>query len=117
MVVRIPWWGEERALFAVAYPRGPRGGQPQKAEHAGSLSERVTGERRLDAEGRTWYGKRTKEEGCLVVATSDASIKFHEIWAESRSNGGKRIPSGVLGGSQILEEECSGDIERWAVIR
>ena len=117
MVVRIPWWGEERALFAVAYPRGPRGGQPQKARHTGTLSERSTGERRLDAEGRPWYGKRTKEEGCLVVATSDASIKFHEIWAESRSNGGKSVPSGVLGGSQILEEECSGDIARWTVIR
>ena len=27
MVVGIPWWSEERALYAVAYPRGPMGGQ------------------------------------------------------------------------------------------
>ena len=53
----------------------------------------------------------------LGVATSDASIKFHEIWAEQRTDGGKRVASGVLGGSQILEEECSGEVERWAVIR
>lgn len=117
MVVRIPWWGEERALFAVAYPRGPRVGQSQESKRAGSSNNRSVGERRLDAEGRPWYGKRTKEEGCLVIATSDASIKFHEIWAESRTTGGKRVPSGVLGGSQILEEESTGDIERWAVIR
>ena len=117
MVVRIPWWSEERALFAVAYPRGPRGGQFRDAKSAGSSRNTAVGERRHDAEGRPWYGKRTKEEGCLVVATSDASIKFHEIWTESRSAGGKRIPSGVLGGSQILEEECTGDIERWTVIR
>jgi hypothetical protein len=117
MVVRIPWWSEERALYAVAYPRGPRGGKSQDAKRAGASEDRPAGERRLDAEGRPWYGKRPKEEGCLVVATSDASIKFHEIWTESRSMGGKRIPSGGLGGSQILEEECSGDIERWTVIR
>lgn len=117
MVVRIPWWGEERALFAVAYPRGPRGGQPREDNNTTSSRGSATTKGRQDAEGRPWYSKRTKEEGCLVVATSDASIKFHEIWAESRTNGGKRISSGVLGGSQILEEECSGDIERWTVIR
>ena len=117
MVVRIPWYGEERALFAVSYPRGPRGAQTQQGSRAKSSRDAVTDKARQDAEGRPWYGKRTKEEGCLVVATSDASIKFHEVWAESRSNGGKKIPSGVLGGCQILEEECTGDIERWTVIR
>ncbi|KAK4548090.1 hypothetical protein LTR36_010810 [Oleoguttula mirabilis] len=108
MVVGIPWWGEERALFAVAYPRGPSGG--------------VDGNRdggRVDAEGRPWYGRRTREEGCLVVATSDASIKFHEIWAERRGGGGRReaLVRGVLGGSQILEGECSFEGEAAGVIR
>ena len=121
MVVRIPWWSEERALYAVAYPRGPSSGQRHDGTRANgdvtSTRERVASSTRLDAEGRPWYGKRTREEGCLVVATSDASIKFHEIWAEQKAGGGKRVASGVLGGSQILEEQCSRDVERWAVIR
>ncbi|EMC96649.1 hypothetical protein BAUCODRAFT_122632 [Baudoinia panamericana UAMH 10762] len=96
-LVKIPWWSEERALWAVRYPRGPSG----------------AGEGKVDAEGRPWYGHRTKEEGCLVVATSDASIKFHEIWAEGNSNAEKqraREPAGGLGslaGSQILAGECT----------
>ena len=107
MVVGIPWWSEERALYAVAYPRGPSSGV------SGASSSR------LDAEGRPWYGRRTKEEGCLVVATSDASIKFHEIWAEHRDGVGRRGPIAgrVLGGSQILEGQCSGEVEGWGAIR
>lgn len=121
MVVRIPWFSEERALFAVAYPRGPSCGQRHNGTRA-NAGDTLTRERaaigtRLDAEGRPWYGKRTREEGCLVVATSDASIKFHEIWAEQRVDGGKSVASGVLGGSQILEERCSSDVERPAIIR
>lgn len=112
MVVKIPWFSEERALFAVAYPRGPRSGRAQNGTGAST-----SGTRAAAAEGQSWYGKRTRQEGCLVVATSDASIKFHEIWAEHSLGGGKRVASGVLGGSQILEEECSGDITRWSVIR
>ena len=108
MVVGIPWLGEERALYSVAYPRGPSGGQ---------LRDRDRGTGRVDAEGRPWYGRRTGEEGCLVVATSDASIKFHEIWAERQEDGGKRVASGVLGGSQILEGECSADVESRMAIR
>ncbi|KAK3704176.1 hypothetical protein LTR37_014016 [Vermiconidia calcicola] len=112
MVVKIPWFSEERALFAVAYPRGPRSGRAKDGTDAST-----SGTRAAAAEGQSWYGKRTRQEGCLVVATSDASIKFHEIWAEHSPGGGKRVASGVLGGSQILEEECSGDIARWSVIR
>ena len=58
MVVAIPWYGEERALYAVAYPR------------------------------------------CLVVATSDASIKFHEVWSETSRRAG---PSRLLEGSDTME--------------
>jgi hypothetical protein len=36
-----------------------------------------------------------------VVATSDCSIKFHEVWAEEkRTTEGK---GGMLGGSEILD--------------
>ncbi len=112
MVVRIPWWSEERALFGVAYPRSPGTSKRQDGARGGDTG------RKTDAEGRPWYGKRSREEGCLVVATSDASIKFHEIWAEHSGNGGgRRVDSGVFGGSRILEEECTGDVERWGVIR
>lgn len=112
MVVGIPWWGEERALYAVAYPRGPSNGHSRDgADDAGNNTVR------LDSEGRPWYGKRTNEEGCIVVATSDASIKFHEIWAEHREGVKKREPIGVLSGSQILEGECSREVERWSAIR
>ena len=105
MVVGIPWLGEERALYAVAYPRGPSGGQ------TGIVAGRA------DSEGRPWYGKRTREEGCLVVATSDASIKFHEIWTERQDDCGKRRTSGLLGGSQILEGDCSPEVESRYAIR
>jgi meiosis-specific APC/C activator protein AMA1 len=64
MIVGIPWWGEERALYAIEYPG------------AG---------------------------GSLVVATSDASIKFHEVWSGASADGGKG-GRGVLG-SPILDGE------------
>jgi len=51
------------------------------------------------------------------VATSDASIKFHEIWAERVEGGRGKVVDGVLGGSQILEGECSSSVERKAAIR
>jgi meiosis-specific APC/C activator protein AMA1 len=75
MVVGIPWWGEERALYAIEYP---------------GLG------------------------GSLVVATSDASIKFHEVW--SGKDGGKGNGGGesVLG-SPILDDELL--IERVEAIR
>ncbi|RMX82973.1 hypothetical protein D0869_05654 [Hortaea werneckii] len=110
MAVGIPWYGEERALYAVSYPRGPAGGKEGK--QSGDAG-------RVDTEGRAWYGKRTREEGCLVVATSDASIKFHEIWPEKveGKKDSSNSPSGWLGGSQILEGECSLEMERRSAIR
>lgn len=80
-VVGIPWHDEHRALYAIPYPGGPNNG-------------------RTRGEGGVWWS-RTQEEGCLVVATSDASIKFHEIWSESRR--ATSAGQGLLGGSDILE--------------
>ena len=79
--VKVPWVSEERALWGVAYPRGPVGGGGGR-------------------EGVGEYGRRTRNDGCLVVATSDASIKFHEVWADEAVLGDWQ---GTLGGSQILE--------------
>jgi WD40 repeat protein len=81
-VVAIPWVGEMRALYAIPYPGGPNEASRQRSEG-----------------GRWW--SRTAEEGCIVVASSDESVKFHEVWSEARmSTGGKM---GLLGGSDILE--------------
>ena len=81
-VVAIPWASEMRALLAIAYPGGPN----ETSRQAG--------------EGGIWWS-RTAEEGCIVVASSDESVKFHEIWTgNKKSTGGG---SGLLGGSDILE--------------
>ncbi|KAI0545475.1 WD40-repeat-containing domain protein [Xylaria curta] len=78
-VAAVPWEGEHRALYAVAYPRGP------------SDSYRT----------RDRLRSRTAEEGCVVIASSDESVKFHEVWLAGRKS--TALGSGVLAGSDILE--------------
>lgn len=80
-VAAIPWPGEYRALYAIPYP-GPRS---RKSRGGRGRSKR----------------NLTPREGCIVVASSDESVKFHEVWAAGRKAtvGG----SGMLGGSDILE--------------
>lgn len=81
-VAAIPWFDESRALYAIPFPGGP-------------LTRDV-------ARGDGVLDGMRKEEGCLVVAASDAAIRFHEVWPEER--GGKRKNGiGILGGSDILE--------------
>ncbi|KAF4125946.1 WD domain-containing protein [Geosmithia morbida] len=78
-VAAIPWGIGLRALHAIPYPTFP---QP--------------GNRRNERES-----SKDHLQGCLVVAASDSSVKFHEIWPnESRiAIGGP----GTLAGSDILE--------------
>lgn len=80
-VAAIPWEGEHRALYAIPYPGGPNESHSSH-EGAGTMS-------------------RTAQEGCIVVAASDESVKFHEVWSANRKAtvGGE----GLLGGSDILE--------------
>ncbi|KAI1324379.1 WD40 repeat-like protein [Xylariaceae sp. FL0255] len=52
---------------------------------------------------------RTAEEGCIVVASSDESVKFHEVWLAGRK--ATALGSGVLAGSDILEMEEGIDKE------
>jgi hypothetical protein len=110
-LVRVPWWGEERALWAVGYPGGPAGGADRTRQAAATKKG-----------GGAWSGRSSREEeGCLVVATSDASIKFHEVWTERPRGGagrrGEAGSEGLLGGSQILEGECSVRLAREGWIR
>ncbi|KAL4817586.1 WD40-repeat-containing domain protein [Aspergillus spinulosporus] len=51
-------------------------------------------------EGGLWCS-RTVEEGCIIVASSDQSVKFHEVWSSSARH--KSSTSGPYGGSEILE--------------
>ena len=95
-VLAVPWSNDLRALLAIPYPGG--------SHEAGEGT----------AMGEIWYS-RTKEEGCIVVASSDETVKFHEVWAgKSRATG---MRAGGLGGSSILEglegvEGWGGDIIR-----
>ena len=83
-IVAIPWADEMRALYAIPYPGGPN----------------ETTRRR--GEGGRWWS-RTAKEGCIVVASSDESVKFHEVWSDARKSVGGLGKSGLLGGSDILE--------------
>lgn len=95
-IVAIPWQNDMRALLAIAYPRGP-------------------GETRCHTRlGEQWYS-RTAEEGCIVVACSDESVKFHEVWCGASKATGST--AGLLGGSAILEGLEGIDRETSEVIR
>jgi meiosis-specific APC/C activator protein AMA1 len=93
-VAVIPWEGEHRALYAIPYPGGPNDA--------------------LNSCGGSNTSSRTAQEGCIVVAASDESVKFHEVWSagQKATTGGE----GLLGGSDILEGlegiDKEGDIIR-----
>lgn len=105
-VVNIPWeprWpGQEtpRALWAIRFP-----GRPNGQGDGDGLR------RRQSREGQTW-ASRTEEEGCIIVAGSDESIKFHEVWAGDKRGGkggrGLGNVASVFGGSKILEGVYEG---------
>ncbi|KAI2484109.1 WD40 repeat [Pyrenophora tritici-repentis] len=112
-VVAVPWYDENRALCAVAYPGGPTRGPHSTDE------DRDGG--RAKGEDGVW-SRRGVEEGCIVVAASDMAIRFHEIWSDRKGSVGSGLlgsgAMGLLGGSDILEGPYAGGIERQgAVIR
>lgn len=75
-VAAVPWENDMRALCAISYPGSP-------------------------TDGRFSKFNGTSQEGCLVIAASDKTVKFHEVWArEGKSMSGG---AGLLGGSDILE--------------
>lgn len=87
-VVSVPWFDEHRALCAVSYP-----GSADAAADAES-------KKRAPPEDGIWW--KGVEDGCIVVAASDAAIRFHEIWAGGKKGVGGG--PGLLGGSDILED-------------
>jgi hypothetical protein len=92
-VVAVPWWDENRALCAVAYPGGPTHGPSADDERDGG---------RARGEDDSWP-RREVEEGCIVVAASDMAIRFHEIWSNKKGSVMGGGSSGLLGGNDILE--------------
>ncbi|GAB1192303.1 hypothetical protein APSETT444_001492 [Aspergillus pseudonomiae] len=107
-----------RALCAVSYPcrpptyvldklDSPDGSsisslvnQLRSNRKGGSSHYRQAVVRPRAKEGGLWC-PRTVEEGCIIVASSDQSVKFHEVWSSGRKQ--KAAASGPYGGSEILE--------------
>lgn len=110
-----------RALCAVSYPGRPplrtfeesespkdsstsRGQDPRlkrgaRKARCPQINQRASVRPRAK-EGGLWCS-RTTQEGCIIVASSDESVKFHEIW----SNTTKRpsAAAGPYGGSEIFD--------------
>ncbi|EXJ54677.1 hypothetical protein A1O7_10018 [Cladophialophora yegresii CBS 114405] len=62
----------------------------------------------LRGEGEPW-ASRTQQEGSLIIACCDQTVKFFEIWAgksKGKKSGGLGNRPGVLGGSRVLEGWC-----------
>jgi WD40 repeat protein len=82
-ILAIPWLSECRALYAIPYPGGPN--DPKS---------------RRSSEGKRWW-KRTDDEGSIVIACSDSSVKFQEVWCDKARK--VRHGPGILAWSDILE--------------
>lgn len=104
-----------RALYAISYPGhqpfrkdeedherpsfgASRSGGGHENEHA-PRAQGATSMQPKAKEGGIWCS-RTMEEGCIIVVSSDQSIKFHEVWSGTSR---KTAATGTFGGSQILE--------------
>lgn len=131
-IAAIPWADSEdngqmgdcgRALWAISYP-GPDDSKDQKVDDGHGMSNSVEaqdirtseGQRQnarigrspnptfgqpKEKEGGLWC-PRTVDEGCIIVASSDQTVRFYEVWKGPRGHGIAATP-GLLGGSDILE--------------
>ncbi|EPQ63155.1 Bgt-308 [Blumeria graminis f. sp. tritici] len=93
-IAAIPWDGGQRALYAIPYRGGPNESYTSNEDDARS--------------------SRTAQEGCIVIASSDESIKFHEVWSGCQKT--TAVVKGLLGGSDVIEGlesiDKDGDIIR-----
>ncbi|CAK7264174.1 hypothetical protein SEPCBS57363_000937 [Sporothrix epigloea] len=94
-VAAIPWEGKHRALYGISCSQsGRRHGRKPKSKERPATHK--------------------LKDGCIAVASSEANIKFYELWPSDD----KPILTGVgmLGGSDILEDlegiQKDGDIIR-----
>lgn len=88
-IAAIPWEGDLRALHAVPYPCVLRRRKTVRA------NAKIVNE-------------------CIIVASSDETVKFHELW--SREGGRAVTRPSMFGGSDILED-LQGIIKEGDIIR
>ena len=121
-------------LGCVRYPGGPVVKDGKSGEDGDGKKKGGDGEGGGAGMGRegSAAGERTRLEGCIVVASSDENVKFHEVWM-GRASGflgsyaggdgdGDRIGGGGgFGGRGVLEGEImgygKGEAGRWEGIR
>ncbi|KAJ5273393.1 hypothetical protein N7478_008518 [Penicillium angulare] len=114
-----------RALWAVSYPGRPpcplnislddpdipseressfpppsSPGATERGNDSGGRRQGPRAIRPKEKEGGMWC-TRTMDEGCIIVASSDQTVKFHEVWTGRRKSTGSAC--GLLGWSDILE--------------
>ncbi|KAL8346536.1 hypothetical protein RB598_000438 [Gaeumannomyces tritici] len=95
-IAAIPWEGKHRALCAVQYPiEPPRSSIPWKERSR----QRRSGQR--DELQDMLSSVNSNRGGCVVVAASDESVKFYEVWPANKKTATGGV--GMLGGSDILE--------------
>ncbi|KAI2993479.1 hypothetical protein CBS147345_10245 [Aspergillus niger] len=110
-----------RALCAVSYPGRPRDCEDHRPDQESRSPTSMVMHDRLAEQSRSEPGRRstvrevvrpraregglwcsrTVQEGCIIVASSDQGVKFHEVWSGPKR--GAAVVAGPLGGSGILE--------------
>ncbi|KAH8194802.1 hypothetical protein TruAng_011034 [Truncatella angustata] len=116
MVASVKWDGEHRALYAVPYPGNLSPTSHTQSDNSESRAHRQRQSSRGLRDRRSRKGKGGMAEGCLIVAASDKSVKFHEIWGARRRRSTAGWEPGIMGGSDIIEMtegiDKEGDIIR-----
>ena len=113
-----------RALWAIRFPGKPNGRGDAEARGTRNAYGNTSVRRGRSREGEVW-ASRTEQEGCIIVAGSDDSVKFHEVWTGEKRGGkdgqGLGIVKGAFGGSRILEGVFEGieveEFEQREVVR
>lgn len=82
-VTAIPWEAELRAVCAIPYPWSPSGAPERRSSHV-------------------------SPEGCIIVASSDKSVKFYRVWSIDQE-AKKKV--GVTGRRDTSEDLRGADVE------
>lgn len=108
-----------RALYAIRYPGCPRYLTTKEQEKCSLDTSRPVTPNVMSRDGSTvlcprlrtpvepkakeggLWCSRTLKEGCIIVASTDKTVKFHEVWG---ATGKTTDDSSPLGGSPLLEE-------------
>ncbi|KAG5295050.1 WD domain-containing protein [Histoplasma ohiense] len=111
---RVPSTSSSISTVVAAPPNPAMGTNSNRSISPESSINSTTRPRVAYREGGTWWS-RTAEEGCIIVASSDECVKFHEVWSGPRKS--TAGATGQLGGSAILESLEGIEREGSEVIR